>query len=175
MELKGENLKNLSHISRAQKAFELQSGKFEMSETAVARFYERFFKESEKVLGYPVSKDERESLFELLKSTSKKGFCLTQPFKFIGEKFSVFDEKGEVEALVPFDKGAELKEALESGKVLNFRELGGYTVSLFPHEAKVLCERGLLQTHLDGRIFSLAQMAYDEQMGVVLEAGDVVF
>lgn len=95
----------------------------------------------------------------------------TLPFRTVAERFHLIDDRS-VTVYILLEKGAELLQRLEAGERSRalFRQLGQYSVSIYPQQERALLERGVL-TPLDEYSAILRDPAlYDEKLG--LNVGD---
>jgi CRISPR-associated endonuclease/helicase Cas3 len=129
---------------------------------------------------YPVK--ELGNLYDLL-SNNKKGIgayqnrggtnppALWQAFQTAGEQFSVIDQRT-TGVLVPYADGAKLAEKYKradiKGKNALLRQIGRYSVSLYPYQIKRLDELGAL-TLIDDEILTLNSLYYSNKLGVIFD------
>lgn len=153
-----------------------------LSSDVVALYYKKYYYNRDFQLSYPVN--ENGYLYDLL-SRNQKGYgalknrgrgekcpALGQAFKTAGDLFSVIDRRT-VGVLVPYKKGSELARKYEKAdyktRKLLLREIGRYSVSLYPYQIEKLHELRAL-THIDGDILFLDSGYYeDEKLGVIYD------
>ena len=93
------------------------------------------------------------------------------PFRTVAERFHLIDDRS-VTVYIPQGEGAALLRRYEAGERSRalFRELGQYSVSVYPQQERALLERGVL-TPLDEQSAILRDIAlYDPKLG--LTTGD---
>ncbi len=156
-----------------------------LSHTVMDRYYEEYFYKRKAEMDYPNNKG---SIYDLL-SNNKKGCgvyinsgdkapfpALRQAFQTAGEQFCVI-EKNTTAVLVPYRRGAELAEEFNTTYLRNkpklLREMGRYSVSLYPHQMRALDKEQALRL-IGDEIFALHKGYYDLELGVVFQ-GDQEF
>ncbi len=162
------------------------------SDTAVTYYYRQLYLQMGPTTGaqdYPLENHKR--LYDLLSMNEKyadekcagtEEFCLWQAFKEAGEAFAVFDSDT-TEAIAPYKGGKELIKALCSQKAeydMGYRaallqEAKGYTVSLYAWQREALERCGGLQLICGGSVWALCDGFYNEQTGLVKQAGQFEF
>lgn len=147
------------------------------------RFYEEYFYKEKMQLSYPIARKEfNGNLYDLL-SKNLKGYgayknrggekppALRQAFQTAGELFSVMDQRG-TGVLVPYGAGKKLAEMYQKSDLQQkkhlLREIGRYSVSLFPYQIRRLNALQAL-TLLDNEIYLLDKEYYSNQLGVIFE------
>lgn len=151
-----------------------------LSQTAMDRYYEEYFYKRKGEMDYPYKNGY---IYDLL-SGNKKGFgayinsgdsapspALRQAFQAAGEQFCVI-EKGTTAVLVPYKRGAELVEEYRTANLRNrsklLREMGRYSVSLYPHQMRAL-EKEQALSLIGDEILALDEVYYDLKLGVVFQ------
>jgi len=181
-------LSNLPEIIAAQNAtVQTIKSQYEgelIGTSAIKNFYRYKFKElinqKRDLLLYPINTSQYENniyLAELLEenkmlySEKNKEFLLSQPFKYVGERFSVFSEDS-VDVLVPYGDGVKIIEKLREIHKYRLpleltRELikqsNAFTVTIFENELKALGQ--WIEPLFDGRIYVLSENLYKNDIG----------
>ncbi|MBS3885855.1 MAG: CRISPR-associated helicase Cas3' [Dethiobacter sp.] len=152
-----------------------------LSHEVMDRYYQEYFYKRKVEMDYPYNNTGY--IYDLL-SGNKKGSgeyinsgdkaplpALCQAFQTAGEQFHVI-EKGTTSILVPYRRGAEIAEEYSAAKLRNkpklLREMGRYSVSLYPHQMHELEKEQALRL-IDGEIFILEKDYYDLKLGVVFQ------
>ncbi|KAF0195724.1 MAG: CRISPR-associated helicase Cas3 [Bacillota bacterium] len=156
------------------------------SHTVMDRYYEEYFYKRSEGMNYPY---DGGNIYDLL-SSNKKGRGtyinfggqaplprLLQAFQTAGEQFYVI-ERNTTSVLVPYERGVELaaayKKANLKDKARLLREMGRYSVSLYPYQKKKLEEMHALSL-IDDDIYVLDKAYHDSvSLGVVFK-GDPEF
>jgi len=147
---------------------------------AIERYYKEYFHKQKSQMSYAVN--EAGNLYDLL-SINQKGIgayqnrggtnppALWQAFQTAGNLFSVM-ERRTISVLVPYADGVELAEKYKRADVKRrnvlLRQIGRYSVSLFPYEIEKLDELGAL-TLLDDDILTLDARYYSGKLGVIFD------
>lgn len=151
-----------------------------LSHTVMDRYYEEYFYKRKGEMDYPYKNGY---IYDLL-SRNKKGSgafinngngapfpALPQAFQTAGEQFCVID-KGTTAVLVPYGRGAKLAEEYRTAKLRNkpklLREMGRYSVSLYPHQMRALEKEQALRL-IGDEIIVLDEDYYDLELGVVFQ------
>ncbi|GHV37578.1 hypothetical protein FACS1894187_14670 [Synergistales bacterium] len=151
-----------------------------LSRDTMERYYREYFYKLRNEMEYPIGNNV--TLYDLL-SNNKKGFGayensggktppkLRQAFQTAGENFCVI-EQGTASVLVPYKRGEELAEEYKSAALRDksqmLREMGRYSVSLYPNQMRKLKKEPALNLIDDG-VFALNHDYYDSELGVVFE------
>lgn len=151
-----------------------------LSPTVIERYYKEYFYKQKSQMSYPVS--EAGNLYDLL-SINQKGIgayqnkggtkppALWQAFQTAGDLFSVM-ERRTISVLVPYADGIELAEKYKRAEVKRrsnlLRQIGRYSVSLYPYEVEKLDELGAL-TLIDDEILTLDTRYYSDKLGVIFD------
>lgn len=151
-----------------------------LSHSAMNRYYQEYFYKRKVQMDYPYNDGY---IYDLL-SENKKGRgayinsggkgpfpTLRQAFQTAGEQFYVI-EKGTAAVLVPYGRGTEIAEEYRTAKLKNtpklLREMGRYSVSLYPHQMRALEKEQALRL-IGGEIYALEKDYYDLKLGVVFQ------
>jgi CRISPR-associated endonuclease/helicase Cas3 len=184
VQCKGEDLRMLSDIQRAQtatinllKEFQNHPGDFQndlSSDQAVSYFYRRLYREMPGKFQDYMTKD-KPSLFSLLSENEdyvegETGFELNQAFREAGKLFQVFDDESE-DVIVPYKGGAECIANLCSEKASRDpdylqRCLGQakpYTIAIFSYQKKQLMAQNGLYEICGGKVLALKKEFYDDK------------
>lgn len=159
-----------------------------LSKEAIHTYFSYYFWERTKEMVYPVSKENGDSLYDLLADNSglvKSGHmhngyevkALNQAFKTAADLFSVIEEGGN-SVFVPRGRGKEIWEALQrSGKSSRteygqirslFKEAQQYVVNLQNYEIEKL-GKGVIHWEDRMGMYVLNEMYYDEKAGITGE------
>ncbi len=183
--LKNENLGMLHEIASAQNSTQ---GVLEwmrefgdtayIGEEATARFYRNLFGQTEEIkkeMQYPIVEyGETKYLAKLLSRYGAKT-VLAQPLRTVGQKFRVFDDNT-TDVLVPYGKGRELIQLISAKHKWDvpsqslrdiLREAKPYMVRLFACQKRKLDDAGMIFSACGGRVWILADEAYDAEYGLV--------
>ncbi|MGM0126156.1 CRISPR-associated endonuclease cas3-hd [Enterococcus sp. AZ194] len=184
-EIKLGKEKTLEILSEIESAPTTYDGDI-FSTSAQHIYFERYFKEMEEKLGFPVGEGVSLKLDALVgkntasvnnyeKTLNKRAeLVLKCSPKTIAKYFKVIDSPTTT-VLVPYGKGIEiigqLNGELSTEQVLPLiRKAQPYTVNLFDHELKALEANGAIYRLYNGEIFALADNAYSKEFGVDLTA-----
>jgi CRISPR-associated endonuclease/helicase Cas3 len=152
-----------------------------LSPAVIKRYYKEYFYKQKSQMSYPVK--ESGNLYDLL-STNQKGIgafqnsggtkppALRQAFQTAGELFSVI-ERRTTSVLVPYTDGAKLAEDYRKANIKRknalLRQIGRYSVSLYPYQIEKLDELRAL-TLIDNEILTLDGRYYSDKLGVIFDA-----
>lgn len=154
------------------------------SEEAVTLYFKYYLMERKDETSYPVLKEwGRSSLVELLSdnkifAAEKKEIRLKQAFLSAGQIFTVIDDKGLKNILVPYREGKGLIQALQSEadpeqKRIILRKLQRYSVGV---PEKTLKNLGNAVYRIEeNRVLVLAEGYYDENVGLKEEPSALDF
>ena len=202
--LSGEekSLEMLPEIRHAQQAM-LETIHFDRDESKtfdpvrdefIARYYQSLFLEAENDGGteFRFTYRNNRTLYtiaallssNLSPSAGNDKYFLNQPFKTIGENFSVF-EGGTYNVIVPYQDGRRLIETIQHMDrcgmqipVAILREARNYVIQIYQWQKEKLEAAGMLASAAGGRIYILSEKAYGGA-GVRMEAawdtGDFIF
>lgn len=190
-----ENLKHLPEIKVGKKETQkiladlrkdpsLHGGS-PLSQQAMRKYFQEFFKEFETSLDYPIpalSKSAIElltvprqdnSYYQAYKSNAGDDLRLfiVNSYRTAAERFQVIDSPT-VSVLVPYgDEGKEVIAELSGGTSIAelsklLRRAQPYTVNLFRHEQERLAQNDGLVGLLDGKVLALKEGAYNRDFGV---------
>lgn len=152
-----------------------------LSPAAINRYYNEYFYKQKYQMSYPVK--DAGNLYDLL-SINQKGIgayqnrceknppALRQAFQTAGEHFSVIEQRM-ISVLVPYENGAKLSEEyrhadLKKKRAL-MRQIGRYSVSLYPYQVKKLDELGAL-TLIGEQLLELDGRYYNDKLGVIFNS-----
>lgn len=154
-----------------------------LSPAVIQRYYKEYFAKQKSQMYYPIKELGNLNLYDLL-SINQKGTgaylnmgganppALRQAFQTAGEHFSVIEQRT-VGVLVPYKEGAALAEKLKYAdlkeKNILLRQIGRYSVSLYPYQKKKLEELRALILLEDG-IVLLDSKYYHDKLGVVFDS-----
>lgn len=184
-----ENLSKLPEIKHGRDITlrildEAQMGQTDMdilSSATMNRFYEEYFHRRKNEMDYPAGADG--SLYDLLSCNKKgEGACnnlggktlpaLRQAFRTAGERFYVIEQSG-TNILVPYGKGEELADLFQKAELKDkprlLREMGQFSVSLYPYQILMLEQERALRM-LDDGLLLLDKQYYDQERGICFEA-----
>lgn len=186
--LKNENLRNLSEIQAAQISTQKvlmhykEADKFDLTGDAASNsYYKYLYQEVRRELKYPAKKSGMDIfLANLLANNNQfageksENYIMRYPFKTAGKLFKVFDENT-IDIIVPYKEGAEIINRLrkqnfdrfdfeESDKLLKAAK--SYTISIFKWQRDRLTEYGYLESYCDDRIFILNPKVYSIEFGL---------
>ena len=152
-----------------------------LSPAIMERYYKEYFYKQKSQMSYPVN--EAGNLYDLL-SINQKGTganknrggisppALRQAFQTAGDLFSVIEQRT-ISVFVPYADGVELAEKYRRADVKRrnvlLRQIGRYSVSLYPYQVKKLNELGAL-TSIDDEILMLDARYYSNKLGVIFDA-----
>jgi CRISPR-associated endonuclease/helicase Cas3 len=180
-----ENLSKLPDIRYGRdityRILDETDGELNCSAIVMSRYYREYFYKRNSEMDYPV--EAIGTLYDLL-SRNEKGYgafksrggklspALHQAFQTAGEHFCVI-EKNTQGIVVPYRDGSDLIAQYETAKLKDrsriLRQLGQYSVSLFPYQQRQLEEAGALCS-IDDEILVLNNNShYDEQLGLVID------
>lgn len=153
-----------------------------LSPTIMERYYKEYFYKQKAQMSYPIN-DEVGNLYDLL-SLNQKGLgayqnrggttppALRQAFQTAGELFSVIEQRT-TSVLVPYADGVKLAEEYKRADIKNkhalLRQMGRYSVSLYPYQIKRLDEMRAL-TLIDDEILALNAGYYNDKLGVIFDS-----
>jgi CRISPR-associated endonuclease/helicase Cas3 len=151
-----------------------------LSPAVIGRYYKEYFYKQKSQMSYPVN--ESGNLYDLL-SINQKGTgayqnrggenppALRQAFQTAGELFSVIEQRT-TSVLVPYANGVKLAEEYRHADIKKknalLRQIGRYSVSLYPYQIKRLDELRAL-TLIDDEILILNARYYNDKLGVVFD------
>lgn len=151
-----------------------------LSSAVIARYYEKYFYKRKFQMSYPVN--EVGNLYDLL-SDNQKGMkayynvsettppALRQAFRTAGELFSVVEQRT-TSVLVPYANGEKLadeyRHANHKMKNALLRQIGMYSVSLYPYELEKLHDINAMNL-IDDEILVLNAGYYNDKLGVVFD------
>jgi CRISPR-associated endonuclease/helicase Cas3 len=151
-----------------------------LSPAVIGRYYKEYFYKQKSQMSYSVKKSG--NLYDLL-SINQKGTgayqnrrgknppALRQAFQTAGELFYVIEQRS-TSVLVPYAKGVKLAEEYRHADIKKknalLRQIGRYSVSLYPYQIKRLDELGAL-TLIDDEILVLSTRYYNDKLGVVFD------
>lgn len=185
--LKNEKLGSLKEIRAAQEALTLLLEEYRRnpafyshdltSDAAINGYYTALYRAME--TGAQDAPAHGQHLFELLSMNmqfapeGKPSYYLRQAFRTAGEWFEVFDSANE-SVLVPFEKGAELIEALDTPRAAHdlayaqelLDQAKRYTVSLAANQIERMAKRGMVYPLLQGSLYVLNREFYDDLQGI---------
>ncbi len=190
IKLKAENLQSLPDITCAKNATRnvlTNIGEDDLlSEEAIEWFYRCKFNECRKELKYSVVEGScKLNLAEALircpyiYKKENRQYVLQQPFKYIGEKFSVFDNNT-TDIIVPYENGKDIISELRKLSNLHsphitiesvtnlIHKAGAFSVSMF--NAQRFIDTGWIEELFDGRILVLSESVYDKELGISEDA-----
>lgn len=152
-----------------------------LSPSVMERYYKEYFYKRKYQMSYLVK--ESGNIYDLL-SCNQKGIgayqnnggtkppALRQAFQVAGELFSVIDQHT-TSVLVPYKEGVYLAERYKRANVKEkkslLRQIGRYSVSLYPYQIKILEEMGAL-TLIEGDVLTLEKRCYNKKLGVIFDA-----
>lgn len=186
--LKNENLSMLKEIADAQnstcKVLLNEASSEEdtlIGVKATTLFYDYLFqqKDMKRKIKYPIENYGTIYMADLLANKnawahSNEPPFLHQPFRTIGERFQVFDDKT-FDVLVPYGDGKELIEELKKMENDRFtlpllkgimQRTKKYTISIYQWQKEKLWEKGVLCSLFENRLLVLDERAYDCKYGV---------
>lgn len=151
-----------------------------LSPAVMERYYREYFYKQEFQMSYPVK--ESGNLYDLL-SINQKGVgayqnnggrnppALRQAFHTAGELFSVIEHRT-ISVFVPYADGMGLAEKFKRADIKRkkalLRQVGRFSVSLYPYEIKKLDELSAL-TLIDDEILTLNERYYSDKLGVIFD------
>jgi CRISPR-associated endonuclease/helicase Cas3 len=149
-----------------------------LSSAVIQRYYKEYFEKQKSQMYYPVK--ELGNLYDLL-SINQKGTgayqnmsgsnppALRQAFQTAGEQFSVIEQKS-IGVLVPYGDGVKLIEKYKHAELKEknalLRQIGRYSVSLYPYQIRMLDEMRAL-TLIDDAVIVLDPKYYHDKLGVI--------
>lgn len=152
-----------------------------LSPLVIQRYYKEYFAKQKIQMYYQI--EELGNLYDLL-SVNRKGTgayrdiggtkppALRQAFQTAGEYFSVIEQRT-IGVLVPYKEGATLVERIKCADLKEkntlIRQIGRYSVSLYPYQIKKLEELRALSLVDDGLIM-LDSKYYQDKLGVIFES-----
>lgn len=152
-----------------------------LSPAVIKRYYKEYFYKQKSQMSYLVK--ETGNLYDLL-SINQKGTgayqnsggtkppALRQAFQTAGELFSVIEQRT-INVLVPYKDGAKLAEDYRNADIKRknalLRQIGRYSVSLYPYEIEKLDELRAL-TLIDNEVLTLDGRYYSDKLGVIFGA-----
>lgn len=112
-------------------------------------------------------------------------YVMNQPFKTIGEAFSVFDDPTYT-VVAPYQDGTEIIKKLESldqagaeATAQLLKQASGYTIQIFEWQLEKLNASGMIRTLFDQQIYILDRAAYSDEFGLNVTASwsveDLIF
>ena len=150
-----------------------------LSSAAMERYYNEYFEKKKNQMAYPVEK--MGNLYDLL-STNGKGVgafhnqnktqlpALHQSFQTAGELFSVIEQRT-TSVLTPYGEGLTLAEEYRKADINNryklMRQIGRYSVSLYPYQINELNKGGALSLMGDD-LLVIDVNYYDKNLGIIL-------
>lgn len=156
------------------------------SPAVIERYYKEYFFKQKSQMSYPVK--ESGNLYDLL-SINQKGTgayqnkggtnppALRQAFHTAGEQFSVIDQRT-IGVLVPYADGVKLAEKYKRADIKKknalLRQIGRYSVSLYPYQKNKLDELGAL-TLMDDEILTLDERYYNDKLGVIFDTNAILW
>ena len=189
-----ENLSSLADIRKRQEGmrkllriYQNSPERFEGrldSEKAIQEYYKEYLRDRNEEEKYPAILDGIPvNLIDLLSDNRKfagqvQNVLLRQAFKTAGELFSLIDEKGGTDVIVPYKDAEkilqELSETAEQEKRKSLmRKLQRYTVNLTDSTIRKIGQ-GAIHKREDG-ILVLKERYYDPQMGVCTEPREMEY
>ncbi len=189
-----ENLSSLADIRKRQEGmrkllriYQNSPERFEGrldSEKAIQDYYKEYLRDRNEEEKYPAILDGIPvNLIDLLSDNRKfagqvQNVLLRQAFKTAGELFSLIDEKGGTDVVVPYkDAGIILQELPETAdqekRKSLMRKLQRYTVNLTDSTIRKIGQ-GAIHKREDG-ILVLKERYYDPQMGVCTEPREMEY
>ena len=189
-----ENLSSLADIRKRQEGmrkllriYQNSPERFEGrldSEKAIQDYYKEYLRDRNEEEKYPAILDGIPvNLIDLLSDNRKfagqvQNVLLRQAFKTAGELFSLIDEKGGTDVVVPYkDAGIILQELSETAdqekRKSLMRKLQRYTVNLTDSKIQKIGQ-GAIHKREDG-ILVLKERYYDPQMGVCTEPREMEY
>lgn len=154
-----------------------------MAPAVMSRYYREYFYKQKSQMSYSVKElgnlydllsDNRKGIGAFQNRGSKKPPALRQAFQTSGKLFSVVEQQT-TSALVQYRDGAKLAEEYRHADVGRkralLRQIGRYSVSLYPYQIKELDKLGAL-TMIDEEILVLNERYYDGKLGVVFDIND---
>ncbi|MFS0726842.1 CRISPR-associated helicase Cas3' [Paenibacillus sp. 1P07SE] len=157
-----------------------------LSREALGLYFQRFYKELEHEVDYPVhglaqnmmtllmeSRSHRDSLYTNYTtrfSDKPLDLLMTNSPRTAADHFEVIDSPT-VTAIAPYGEGSELIAELNSGRSIaelgaTLRKAQQYSVNLFRHERDELAKNQGVETVLDGKVYVLKEGAYSEEYGL---------
>ncbi|HBN85211.1 MAG TPA: hypothetical protein DDZ89_15360, partial [Clostridiales bacterium] len=146
-------------------------------------YYKEYFEKQKSQMSYPTK--EFGNLYDLL-SINQKGIgayqnrggtnppALWQAFQTAGEHFSVIEQRT-IGVLVPYGEGVTLAEKYRHADLKKknalLRQIGRYSVSLYPYQIKRLEELRAL-TLLDDGILMLDESYYHDKLGIIFHTNN---
>lgn len=194
-----ENLKHLPEISAGKKLAkqilvdlqmdEGQHGGHMLSNQAMERYFQKFYKQFESTLNYSISKLRRD-MTTLLFANKKESdsyyqayfhtykvplpLFLTSSYNTAAAHFEVIDSHN-TSVIVPYEvKGKEIIAQLNGSETIEnlsrlLREAQLYTINLLRYEKDKLSQNGGLESLLDGKLLVLTEGAYNKEYGLNVE------
>lgn len=151
-----------------------------LSSAVIQRYYKEYFAKQKSQMYYPI--EGLGNLYDLL-SINQKGTgayqnmggtnppALRQAFQTAGEHFSVIEQRT-ISVLVPYKEGAALADRFKHAdlreKNILLRQIGKYSVSLYPYQRKKLEELRAL-TLIEDEILTLDSKYYHDKLGVIFD------
>lgn len=180
---------SLNYVQRAKDCtqdflylFNTNKEKFEndiISPSALNEYYSRYFKAGEDEMMF---KAKDTSIYEMLTHNrdwlpkNKRKHFMTQAFKSGAAEFKIIDDST-VGIIVPYGKGKELIEMLCGDCLKDMSQVKSilkqsqrYTVNVYQNKLNDLIEAGAIVAVESLGIYILKENAYDEKLGVSLEA-----
>lgn len=156
-----------------------------LSSDAISYYYTRYFYRQKHQMVFPI--EDHMNLYDLL-SINKKGIkayqskgeknppALIQAFKTAGELFSVIDQHT-TSVLVPYANGTKLSKVYRQADLKTKRELmrqiGRYSVSLYPYQINKLKELGALNL-IEDELLELDVKYYNDKLGVIFNTNTYI-
>ncbi|WP_459965874.1 CRISPR-associated helicase Cas3' [Paenibacillus sp. JCM 10914] len=192
-----ENLKHLTEVNRGKRITrkilidlrnqpELYGGS-PLSISAMKRYFQEFYSESESELDYRIPKLGISMTSLLFASPRYNKYLeeyqnqnkarppqfLMNSYRTAAEHFRVIDSPAKT-VLVPYEDGKEIIAELNgAGRIEDLTKLmrraQAYTVNLFEHELRRLDRSGGLESCLDGKVLVLKDGAYNDEFGMDVE------
>lgn len=151
-----------------------------LSQAVMDRYYEEYFYKREGEMDF---RYKNGNIYDLL-TCNKKGVgacrnfgnkaplpALRQAFQAAGEQFYVI-ERNTTAVLVPYERGMDLANEYNTAflkyKPKLLREIGRYSVSLYPHQLRALEKEQALRW-IGDEIIALDEAYYDKNLGVVFQ------
>ncbi len=112
-------------------------------------------------------------------------YIMNQPFRTVGEAFSVFDDQTYT-VVIPYKEGTEIIKKLElldqagqEAAAQLLKQASGYTIQIFEWQLEKLNTNGMIRTLFDRRIYILDGAAYSDEFGLNVTASwsveDLIF
>ncbi len=152
----------------------------------ISEYYNRLYAQidrSEHLTGYPFRYKDGKTyhMVALLgglqaRKGGKDYSLLRQPFKTVGEYFTVFDENT-YEVLVPFKEGKilieEIRRLEEDNRPISgqlYKKTSEYSVQIYEWQREILERNGMLEMIYHDRLIILHEDAYDDASGINVES-----